>query len=115
MIEKEAMFQLTYGLYMLTTTDGEKQNGCIVNTVQMLTDNPNIRKVYLCLDNDEVGRKYDARIADKLFEKGIPSKILLPTHKDWNEDLTHFEPEQQTEENVETEDKEAELGPVQQS
>ena len=40
MIEKEAMFQLTYGLYMLTTTDGEKQNGCIVNTVQMLTDNP---------------------------------------------------------------------------
>ena len=82
---------------------------------QMLTDNPNIKKVYLCLDNDEVGRKYDARIADKLFEKGIPSKILLPTHKDWNEDLTHSEPEQQTEESVETEDKEAELCPVQQS
>ena len=40
MIEKEAMFKLTYGLFMLTTTDGEKQNGCIVNTVSMLTDNP---------------------------------------------------------------------------
>ena len=79
---------------------------------QMFTDNPNIKKVYLCLDNDEVGRKYDARIADKLFEKGIPSKILLPTRKDWNEDLTHSEPEKQTEERAETEDKEAELCPA---
>lgn len=40
MIEKEAMYKLTYGLFMLTTTDGEKQNGCIVNTVSMITDNP---------------------------------------------------------------------------
>ena len=40
MIEKEAMYKLTYGLFMLTTTDGEKQNGCIVNTVMMMTDNP---------------------------------------------------------------------------
>ena len=40
MIEKEAMYKLTYGLFVLTTTDGEKQNGCIVNTVSMLTDNP---------------------------------------------------------------------------
>ena len=40
MIEREAMFKLSYGLFMLTTTDGEKQNGCIVNTVSMLTDNP---------------------------------------------------------------------------
>ena len=40
MIEKEAMYKISYGLYMLTTTDGEKQNGCIVNTVSMITDNP---------------------------------------------------------------------------
>lgn len=40
MIEKEAMFKISYGLYVLTTTDGKKQNGCIVNTVSMLTDNP---------------------------------------------------------------------------
>ena len=40
MIEKEAMYKLTYGLFVVTTTDGEKQNGCIVNTVSMLTDNP---------------------------------------------------------------------------
>ena len=40
MIEKEAMFKISYGLYVLTTTDGEKQNGCIVNTVSMITENP---------------------------------------------------------------------------
>jgi flavin reductase (DIM6/NTAB) family NADH-FMN oxidoreductase RutF len=40
MIEREAMYKLSYGLFMLTTTDGQKQNGCIVNTVSMLTDNP---------------------------------------------------------------------------
>lgn len=40
MIEKEAMYKLTYGLFVLTTTDGKKQNGCIVNTVSMITDNP---------------------------------------------------------------------------
>ncbi len=40
MIEKTAMYKITYGLFMLTTTDGEKQNGCIVNTVSMITDNP---------------------------------------------------------------------------
>ncbi len=40
MIDNKAMYKITYGLYMLTTTDGEKQNGCIVNTVAMLTDTP---------------------------------------------------------------------------
>ena len=40
MIEKEAMYKITYGLFVITTTDGAKQNGCIVNTVSMITDNP---------------------------------------------------------------------------
>ena len=47
MIEKEAMFKITYGLYVLITSDGEKQNGCIVNTVQMLTDNPKRITIYV--------------------------------------------------------------------
>ena len=47
MIEKTAMYKLTYGLFVLTTTDGEKQNGCIVNTVSMITDNPKRITVYV--------------------------------------------------------------------
>jgi len=40
MIENQAMYKISYGLFMLTTTDGVKQNGCIVNTVSMITDEP---------------------------------------------------------------------------
>lgn len=36
-----AMFQLTYGLFVLTAKDDEKDNGCIINTVQQVTNTPN--------------------------------------------------------------------------
>lgn len=35
-----AMFRLGYGLYVLTAKDGEKDNGCIINTVMQVTDTP---------------------------------------------------------------------------
>ncbi len=54
---------------------------------QMLKDNPNIRQVVLCLDSDEPGQAAAKRIAGKLFVQGISSEILVPYHKDWNEDL----------------------------
>ena len=58
MIEKEAMYKLTYGLFVLTCRDG-KDNGCIVNTVSMLTDNPKRITVYVNKANytEEVIRK----------------------------------------------------------
>ena len=54
---------------------------------QMLKDNPDIRQVVLCLDSDEPGQTAAKRIADKLFVQGVSSEILIPYHKDWNEDL----------------------------
>lgn len=47
MVEKEALYKLTYGLFVLTTKDGDKQNGCIVNTVSMITDTPKRITVYV--------------------------------------------------------------------
>ena len=35
-----ALFRIGYGLYVVTTNDGTKDNGCIVNTVTQLTDTP---------------------------------------------------------------------------
>ena len=55
---------------------------------QCLKDNPNIKNVFLCFDNDEAGQTANKRIAGKLNEMNIQNKILIPTHKDWNEDLT---------------------------
>ncbi len=39
-VEQNAMFKLTYGLFVLTAKDGDKDNGCIINTVTQLTDKP---------------------------------------------------------------------------
>ncbi len=39
-IEPSAMFKLSYGLFVLTAKDGQKDNGCIINTVMQVTDSP---------------------------------------------------------------------------
>ena len=36
----KALFQLSYGLYVVSTKHDKKMNGCIINTVTQVTDNP---------------------------------------------------------------------------
>ena len=38
--DMSALFKIGYGLYVVTSNDGTKDNGLIVNTVSQLTDNP---------------------------------------------------------------------------
>ena len=38
--EVKPLFNLTYGLFVLSTFDGEKQNGCIINTVNQVASQP---------------------------------------------------------------------------
>lgn len=40
-MDKAAMYKLTYGLFVLTAKDGEKDNGCIINTAMQVTTTPN--------------------------------------------------------------------------
>ncbi|GFI44304.1 high molecular weight rubredoxin [Lachnospiraceae bacterium] len=40
-MDRKAMYKLTYGLFILTAREGEKDNGCIVNTVTQVTTEPN--------------------------------------------------------------------------
>ena len=56
---------------------------------QMMKDNPNLNHVCLCLDNDEAGQAANQRIAAKLNTHGISNEVLIPTHKDWNEDILY--------------------------
>lgn len=58
---------------------------------QCLQDNPNIKNVFLCFDNDEAGQTANKRIAEKLNSMNIQNEILIPTHKDWNEDILNGE------------------------
>ena len=39
-VDMPAMFKLSYGLFVLTARDGDKDNGCIVNTVTQVTESP---------------------------------------------------------------------------
>lgn len=56
------MFNITYGLYVLTAKDGEKDNGCIINTFSQLTSSPAVVSVvvnkqnYTCSMIEKTGR-----------------------------------------------------------
>ena len=43
-----ALFKIGYGLYVVTSKDGDKDNGCIVNTVTQVTDDPN--RIAVCIN-----------------------------------------------------------------
>ena len=53
----------------------------------MLEQNPYLRDVVLCLDHDEPGQAAARRLQEELQGAGYHSGILLPVHKDWNDDL----------------------------
>ena len=54
---------------------------------ECLKNNPQIKNVYLCFDNDQAGQAANQRIFEKLKDTDINAKILIPYNKDWNEDL----------------------------
>lgn len=39
-VDTKAFFKLSYGLFVLTAREGEKDNGCIINTAEQLTSTP---------------------------------------------------------------------------
>ena len=39
-MDTKALFNITYGLYVLTVKQGEKDNGCIVNSVMQVAEKP---------------------------------------------------------------------------
>lgn len=45
-----ALFNIGYGLYVITSNDGKKDNGLIVNTVTQVTNTPN--RIAVCINKD---------------------------------------------------------------
>lgn len=39
-MDNKVLFNIGYGLYVLTANEGEKDNGCIINTVMQVTSDP---------------------------------------------------------------------------
>ena len=56
--------------------------------LRFLSDRPNIKTVFLCLDSDEAGNDACSRLAE-LVPEGLTVHRLVPLYKDWNEVLQH--------------------------
>ena len=50
-MNKKAIYNLTYGLFVLTARSGEKDNGCIINTAGQVTSSPNRISITVNKDN----------------------------------------------------------------
>ena len=48
-MNKKAMYKLSYGLFVLTAKDAEKDNGCIINTAVQAASEPNQLASTACL------------------------------------------------------------------
>ena len=58
-----------------------------IPVLEMLRQLPQLRQVYLCLDNDAAGHAASERMGKLLEERGISAERLVPQKKDWNDDL----------------------------
>ena len=45
-----AMFKISYGLFILSAKEGEKDNGCIINTAMQVTQDP--KQVSICVNKE---------------------------------------------------------------
>ena len=47
-MDQRAIFKLSYGLFVLTAREADKDNGCILNTAIQVTDSP--KQISICLN-----------------------------------------------------------------
>ncbi len=75
-MDNRAMFKLGYGLYVLTARDGERDNGCIVNTVMQITSTPNCITVAVNKQNfthDMIAKtwRFNVSVIDETADFGL--------------------------------------------
>ena len=79
-MDNEVMFRLSYGLFIVTAKDGEKDNGCIANTVMQVTAEPN--QVALTLNKKNLTHDMIAKTG--LFNVSVLSEnSKFQTYKHW--------------------------------
>ena len=79
-MDEKAMFRLSYGLFVVTAREGDKDNGCITNTVQQVTVTPNritvaVNKANYTCGMIERTRKFNVSI--------LSEKSSFDTFKHW--------------------------------
>lgn len=62
-MNKKAMYKLSYGLFVLTSKDGDKDNGCIINTAIQAASSPN--QLSICVN--KANYTHDMIVKSKTF------------------------------------------------
>ena len=79
-MDKKAMYHLTYGLFILTAKEGDKDNGCIVNTVSQVTTEPN--RIVVAVNKKNY--THDMIVRTGLFNVSIlTEQSKFDTYKHW--------------------------------
>ena len=79
-MDKKAMYCLTYGLFVLTSRLGEKDNGCIINTAGQVTSVPNRISITVNKDN----------FTHDLLKESVKFNISILSERDDFEVFRHF-------------------------
>lgn len=79
-MNNKAMFQLTYGLFVLTAKEGAFQNGCIINTAIQVTSDPNRISIAVNKGNKTC----------EMIDKTGEFNVSVLTEKTQFEVFTHF-------------------------
>ncbi len=69
-MDTKAMYKLTYGLFVLTVKDGEKDNGCIINTAGQVTTEPN----RITFAVNKANYTHDMLLKDRKFNLSVLSE-----------------------------------------
>lgn len=69
-MDKKAMYKLSYGLFVLTTKVGDKDNGCITNTAIQVTTEPN----QIAFAVNKLNYTHDMLMESKVFNISILSE-----------------------------------------
>ena len=72
-----ALFQLSYGLYILTAREGEKRGGCVVNTLSQVTSDPQRLSVAVNKDNYTCGMiQRSGRFSATVLTQEAPMELI---------------------------------------
>lgn len=66
-VESSAFRSLSYGLFVLTAREGEKDNGCIINTMAQITTSPN--RISICVNKG--GLTHDMVLRTGVFNVSV--------------------------------------------
>ena len=79
-MDEKAMYKLSYGLFVLTAREGDKDNGCIVNTVSQVTVSPN--RIVVAVNKSNY--THDMIVSSGMFNVSVLiEKSSFDTYKHW--------------------------------